>query len=530
LLYNGTKAVTTSNASDPDLIGTFAFSGLPAGSLVVQIEMDGFATTQRSITVPQSQSLDPTPVTTSLGDVTLGKPYDLTVTAVDGGTPIAGVAIVAISQNYGNPYKISGVTQNDGTVVLKGLDLSNNYFITTEQVYDTNGNIMYSQVSCPFTAQNSLANSLTIPLQKASTVDLSVVVTDKGTPIAGVTVSALAYGGQQGTIYGVTGLDGIAVLKGLSLSNINYQIVTNAVLASDGTSYKYSSSMAANYFNPANTSNRTVSIALQTPSDNSSVSIIATNLLTPPASYSYPQFNPSAIKFTTPGGAIKIVFSYPVSLTGAVTASYQNTLVASGSPNDGATITINTVSAALDATGTIMTITNSAPYLIDQTYTFNGGITGMVNGTVQPLDLNNLLGQVSIADNTVTGLNASSFVADNYSGTWDGGTGINTPNIYSQNLVYINFPEYVYGTYRIVSTSVGATTNYPYYSNDANFTPVAVFAARSGGKDAKIVYRQPLYLYMPDSVGSNLSQVTVYLDVTDAFGNSFSGQVTLNVQ
>jgi len=417
LLYNGTKAVTTSNASnDPDLLGTFAFSGLPAGSFVVQIEMNGFATTQRSITVPQS--LDPTPVSANLGDVTLGLPYDLTVTTVDGVTPIAGVAVVAVSQNSGNPYKISGVTQNDGTVVLKGLDLSNNYYINTASVYDTNGNIMYSEASFPFIAQNSQANSLTIPLQKVSTVDLAVVVTYMGTPVAGVAVSALE--GYQGTITGVTGLDGVAVLKGLSLSNTNYQIFTSAVLASDGNSYQYSSSVASNYFNPTNTSNRTISIALQTPSDNSSVSIIATNLLTQPATYSYPQFNPSAIKFTTPDGVIKIVFSYPVSLTGAVTASYPNTLVASGSPNYGAAISINTVSAALDATGTIMTITNSAPYLIDQTYTFNGSITGMVNGTIQPLDLNSLLGQVSIADNTVTGISASTFVTDNYSGTWDG--------------------------------------------------------------------------------------------------------------
>jgi len=70
--------------------------------------------------------------------------------------------------------------------------------------------------------------------------------------------------------------------------------------------------------------------------------------------------------------------------------------------------------------------------------------------------------------------------------------------------------------------------NYP-----VSFTPEAVFAAGLGGKDAKIVYRQALSgIYMPDSVGtgSNLRQVTLYLDVMDVLGNSYSGQVTLTVQ
>jgi len=439
LIANGVKISTKSSASDdPDVAGAFVFTGIsatPNSFHTLKISAPGFATTLINVMV--AGSADNTPVTTSLGSISLGKGFDLTVIATDQGTPVAGVTINA-SQNWNSTLSITSVTDADGKAVLKGLCQELQYTITSAPFYDNNGNLKY--VTSP-----------------------------------------------------------------------NNYISYNA------------------------NSDRTVSLALvRAGRMNDAIQIVASNLLTDGTSYQNYYPYPYNQRVTTPDGVIKLVFNYPVTLSGTVTATYVNDQVASTDPNYGKVIPVMTVSASLDQTDTILTITNSASYLKGQTYTFNGTVTAVVNSRVQTFSLNGVSSnpffsnKVYIADNTATGLTPlSTLKADNFNGR----TGATATTVSSQ--VYVEFPEKVYGTYSVLSTRSGNTTT-PINGATVSFgfaDGSVVYAANFGGADSATVFRLPIYsAYLPDNSATNINEVTIFINATDAEGNNFSNTVTLPVQ
>lgn len=440
LIANGVKISTKSNASDdPDVAGAFVFTGISATSTngsghTLRISAPGFATTLMNIAV--AGSADNTPVTTSLGNISLGKGVDLTVIATDQGTPVAGVTINA-SQNWYSNLSITAVTDADGKAVLKGLCQDAQYMVTSAPFYDGNGNLKY------VTSPNNYIS-----------------------------------------------------------------------------------------YNP--NSDRTVSLALVRVGRNDAIQIVASNLLPDGTSYQNYYPYPYNQRVITPDGVIKLVFNYPVTLSGTVTATYVNDQVASTDPNYGKVIPVTTVSASLDQTGTILTITNSAPYLKGQTYTFNGTVTAVVNSQVQTFSLNGVPfnpyfnNNVYIADNTVTGLTPlSALKADNFNGR-TGATATTVPST-----VYVEFPEKVYGTYSVLSTRSGNATT-PINGATVTFgfaDGSVVYAANFGGADSATVFRLPIYsVYLPDNSATNINEVTIFINATDAEGNNFSKTVTLPVQ
>lgn len=441
LLANGVKMTAKSSASaDPDLAGTFVFNSVSptAHSFghTLKITAPGFATMQRIIDVVGSSNN--TPSTTSLGNIALGKGFDLTVIATDDGTPIAGVTINA-STNWAYDPGITAVTDANGAAILKGLNQEITYGITSAPVYDGAGLLKYVSTSLNQNNYSSLSGqTVSLPLVSATRHD-------------------------------------------------NIQIVGSNLLG-DGT-----------------------------------------------VNYSYPyRPNQSVI---TPDGVIKIVFNYPVTLAAAVTATYVNNLVPSTDPGYGDVISVPTISASLDQTGTILTIVNAVPYQKNQSYTFNGTLTAEVNSLTQFFSLSSVpsnpffASSVYVTDNTATGLSPLTLIkADNFNAT-TGATATTVPESVS-----LEFPEKVYGTYRVLTTkSGGVTTVVDAAAVSFGFANGTIeYAVNSGGADNAVVFRVPTYLTywlsLADNSAANVNEVTINFNVTDAEGNNFSKTVTLPVQ
>lgn len=435
LIVNGVKTTTRSSSSgDPDVAGTFVFSGVTAtgnygASHILRVTAAGFATAEMYVNVVGS--INNAPVTTSLGIIPLGKSFDLTVITTDAGTPVSGVTITATS-NWGNAPNVTAVTDANGVGILKGLNQEVTYHISNAPFYDGNGMLKY---------------------------------------VSSIAGSAGYLGGQI------------------------------------------------------------VSLPLVKATRQDDIEIVASNLLPDGTSYSSDLLNRRVI---TPDGVVKIVFNYPVALSGEVTATYVNNLVASSDPDYGKVISVPTISASLDPTGTILTITNAAPYLKNQTYTFNGTVSAEVNSQTQFFSLGSVswnpyfASSVYVSDTTATGLSSlTELKADNFNGT----SGI-TGTLDSEQ-VYVEFPEKVYGSYTVVAKTVGGAVA---VVNDApvsfDFTDGAmVYAGNVGGGDNVVVFRLPINsLYLADNSSSSVNDVTISFSVTDAEGNNFSKTVTLPVQ
>ena len=436
LIANGEKFTTKSSSStDPDLAGTFVFRHVTAtyyygGWHTLKVRAAGFAAAERPFTVYPSS--DNSPVTTSLGDIALGKGFDLDVIATDNGTPITGVTVIA-STGYGPT--ITAFTNANGVATLQDLDQSASYTISNAPYYDPQGTLQYTASSASIQSYQTLnGRVISLPLVSASW-------------------------------------------------SKNIEIV------------------ASNY-----------------PSDVGDSSF---------GSYREPQS-------MTPEHVIKLIFNYSVTLTENISATYINDQVAKSDPDFGKVIPVPTVSGTLDSTGTILTITNSAPYLANQTYYFSGAVMAEVNSQPQFFKISDLPsngltdGIVYIADNTPTGLNSQTALkADNFNGR----TGATATTLMGS--VYLEFPEKVYGSYRVLSTTSGSTTtttsgnNYSFIFSNGDI----VYASNYGGADNATVFRVPLNgIYMADNSATAPNEVTVSFDVTDLEGNNLSDTVTLPIQ
>jgi len=357
---------------------------------------------------------------------------------------------------------------------------------------------------------------------------VTVIVTDKGIPVPAVVVSAAdQYGSYYGTaISAVTDVNGTAILKGLNQES-TYMIMTAPKYDANGNILYPATTPFYNY-QPQNSA-RTVSISLKPAMRDDAIQIIGSNLLSDGSTTS----NTPNQKVIKSDSIIKIVFNYPVELTGNVSATYLNNLVPSSDPNYGKVLSVTTLSGSLDPTGAIFTVVNSSPYIRNQSYTFVMPIIATVNGQKQAYDFSTtspfFSNPVYVTDDSFSGLSPITTIkADNFNGT-SGATATS-----SSAQVYVEFPEKVFGSYRVISTRNGTTVT-PFSSSSATFgfsDGTMIYASNSGGADGAVVFKLPLYygVYLPDNRADSPSEVTISFDVMDAEGIRFNNTVTLPVQ
>lgn len=443
--------------------------------------------------------------------------------------PIAGAAVTLVS----NGTKVS-VTSNSsadpdlaGTFVFNGV-VPTAYNLGYALTISAPGYALsQSTVPVPVSTDNTPVAVVLGNIELGKGCDVTVIVTDNGTPVPGVLVSASSYYDYVGAaISAVTDANGMALLKDLN-QELSYAFRTAPKYAANGT-ILYPAANLSNSYQPQNSA-RTVAISIAPAMRDDAIGIIDSNLLSD-GSNTYYGTNQRVIKTDS---IIKIVFNYPVELTGPVSASYPNNLIPSADPEYGKVIPVTTLSGSLDQTGTILTVVNSAPYMRNQSYTFTMPIAATVNGRKQSYNFSSsspfFSNPVYVTDDSVSGLSPlTSVKADNFNGT-SGATATS-----SHAPVSVEFPEKVSGSYRVISTQDGAELNsYAYDAYPFGFSAgEMVYASNSGGADGAVVFKLPLYysFYLPDNRPESPSEITIAFDVMDAEGNRFNKTVTLPVQ
>jgi len=254
---------------------------------------------------------------------------------------------------------------------------------------------------------------------------------------------------------------------------------------------------------------------------------------------------------------IILVFNYPVALTGGLNASYVDDLIDPDTNGDGAwdIATGDTgypeekaVSppASLDSTGTILTITPpTAGFPKNKVIDVRGVVTATVNGLTQNAEIDDLANGFSfvyIEDDTTASLSSITDVtADNYNGDDDDTT--------TAANVFLEFPEFVYGTYTVVSTGA-AGSHAAGTETILNSDPVAIptgtdsfvytdgdttSGAGRSGTPAGVFYRVQVDINADSAFTAadqlvDTAEIKIELDATDAVGNRVSGTTTLTVQ
>ncbi len=299
------------------------------------------------------------------------------------------------------------------------------------------------------------------------TFDLAVVVTDEdGTLVEGVTVRAdgpasvctgFDVGGGYATA--VTGSDGIATFSALNQCS-SYIIVAAAFDADADGVYDYQTTTVA--YDGAIDTDTTVSLVLTTAERDDDIATVAeswdsneqASFNTFMANESFPGANGTITLLGTyysigTDDSIKIIFNYPVSL-GDLSVSYVDDLIDPDADDDGAEDTgyddeiLVDVTASMDSTGTILTITPpTAGFERNELIDIEWVVDATVDGATDYLALSM---ELYIEDDTATGLSSTTTItADNYNGDSDGAVAA---------AVVIEFPEYVYGTIRVISEGV----------------------------------------------------------------------------
>lgn len=383
---------------------------------------------------------------------------------------------------------------------------------------------------------------------------LTVLATDAGVPTAGITVRALSNTSTWDFFSAVTGTDGTAQFTDLANGD-KYVICTRPKTDTAGALQFLSSCIptgqdGTNMWDPTD-SNATVALNLTKPMRDDTIQVVGSNTMTiwnaggTGAGAINIEQN-SGAQYTVdgtaggfaikPGQTIIMVYNYPVSVSGAITVSYLQSLVAPTTTGYGNTFLVTTATGAIDATGTVVTLTNSAPWTINNAYMVDGSVTALI-GTQNFISTQNskIGGNFYVVDDSANGLSpTTTLIADNYSGN-TGTTLPTNPN----NPIYVNFPEYVYGTFRVISKATNSTVQTIIADGEANLPAGIItlgtntlnfgsFNTNAPGTANKLVYRVPLG-YLSTNNTTTLNNITVHFDVRDLEGNAFSKTVTLDI-
>jgi hypothetical protein len=507
LVLNGAKYAVRSSASpDPELTGTFSFSDLPSGLHVLKISAAEYAVWQAAVLV--DPSLDGTPHTENLGKIGLGKTFDLNVVTTADGSPLGHVTVLAEangvasdcgSQSYywispfdAGDLEVSVVTDSDGRATFVGLNQCLRYLLVALP-HDGDGNGTYDHTAASAMYEGVTNSDRTVALA------LKAVKRDDAITIVGTNMDRNLR----------------AAFLARNLSDTGPDPGSN--LSVDGAGCVYNL-----YAVPC-----------------------------PPPTIITPDYPNIGVPSIGSRSAFKLVFNYPVSAS-STTVTFLDDLVNPDSDGDDAVdpgFPLRrpvAATVALDATGTILTVTPPlAGFPRDETITV-GPISAIVNGVTTTLNQD-----VYVEDDTSSGLSsATPITADNY------GPSITVPYPpYGSSSVYLEFPEYVTGTYRVVSytTSTGTVTvdsstiqigpsNYysgqPYAGGEMVYTDGSISPACSAcGTGPGVIFRVPVsvaypsgYPYPSPITLADGDRLRVEIDVRDAVGNRLSREFDLTVQ
>jgi hypothetical protein len=480
LIINGNKKTTTTSSSDdPDLTGTFRISGVPGGKHIIKFVMDGYAVVEGSIDIPMTT--DNSPYTTNLGLVELGKSFDLAVLVTADAVPLEGVPVFAQPEGVGDGCS-KPIT--DGAAVFE-------------------------------------------------------------------------YSGAWHETHATTDADGMATLSGLNQCGA-YSVVAPAFDADGDGIYDYVTA-AAGLYDGRNSSDSTITLTLTKTQRDDAINIVDSSFdVYDKASafiYTITDTGPTGERtlrdanfFDKPAtgtaAPIRFVFNYPVSLDGSLNGGirvYQQQLLANpdadGDDSEdigyGVPREVN-VTVSLDSIGTILTITPPEEgFVKNEPILLQGEVTAQVQSNLQHYSLASLADQAYVVDDTDTGLNASTTItADNYNGATNGpGSGTVT-----SGTVYLEFPEIVIGTYRVLqrtarsrNTGVGDLVYTDGAAVDACPAPLPDPGQSSCGTGAGVFYRVPLDAGDVSGANEDGDTLVLYLDVADMEGNRFTSELTLTV-
>lgn len=182
--------------------------------------------------------------------------------------------------------------------------------------------------------------------------------------------------------------------------------------------------------------------------------------------------------------------------------------------------TIQGVTFSLDSTGTILKITPPAADgwpKINSIIKIAGTVTAM-NGS----QIKNLNEEVYIENDTPSGLSQSTVItADNY---------YNGTNNYS-NDIYLEFPEYVYGTLKLEAIKESGSTLWTIcdYNNVFLYRGDLIYTDGTNGLGSGVFFRVRLSNYFNIYLHEN-DMIRIRLDLMDAAGNRFFGTKELTIQ
>lgn len=246
------------------------------------------------------------------------------------------------------------------------------------------------------------------------------------------------------------------------------------------------------------------------------------------------------------GDGLNLFFNMPVT-PDSVTMTYTDNFKALTA----AAVTVEmAVTTALSSDNTLLTVTPTAALTEGQTYTLNGTVTSANAGTADTV--NNLATTSFTVTQTGTGTigNTPSVTVDNLN-YWTNGAVI-TPGdtiTVANGTAFLVFPEPVWGTVRLISTTSGATTTIN------NGTPVAItgqavtYHVLAASNDAATASNTrggnmatgPVFLFdlaaagiAPGTVADNTTAVpqsyTLGIDAYDADGNTLVIDASYQVQ
>jgi len=488
---------------------------------------------------------------------------------IDGSTraPI-GNATVSLIYNGGKAVTTTNPTTDadlTGSFVFGGIPAGSHTI-----KFEATGYATLQQTVTVFQSADNTPLTVNLGLVALGTsFDLTVLVTDVGTALAGVSVfaepdatsedcykfgdfveqSLFDNSAPGAEISGVTGSNGEVVLSGLN--RCTHYLIVAPYQTVGSTTY-----ITVARDHEGSNSDDTITLALQLADRDDSISIIAGSsdrLLdggyVTTRNITDTDVDPGTNYSTggTGGGItpllstqpLKVVFNYPVSLSGPVNYSFLDDLISpvSGAdtldPNFPVFVDDVAVVGSLDSTGTVLTVNPpTGGFPINEIVNLNfSTVSAIVNGVLQTyngLGSNNFY----VADDTATGFSSTTaLLADNYNGDAAGaGTGSGD--------VFLVFPEYVQGSIRIISVTHGTTvtiinggSSFPGTSSgDVVYTEVSADSTvcPTCGSVTGTSYR--INLGQPGGAFADDDEIEVAVDLTDVEGNHLITQVALTVQ
>lgn len=521
------KAKTGADDADTTLFneaGMWKIAGVPTGETDtgyrVRIAATGYATVQTNCLFSGggvAPSRDNTPIAEDLGDILLPRGVDVTVNLSNNGAVVASCPVFAVPGASAEPAGSAG----QGTTVLAGVEVS-----------------------------------------------------------------------------GTTDTSGQATLAGLN-PFIAYTIVAPAC-DSDGDNI-YDTHTATFAVDSFIDSNLQINIAVHSSARDDAIALVDTNAtLITDTSAAGAGFAFSSLVDTVfgegGGGAVfgtddllsmgkaanlVLVFNYPVAIASApgIGFDFTNNLVTlTGVTGFPLPSTVD-ATCTLSANSTVLTCDPASDLVNNEIYFVTGSVTASEPDNVNASVANEVLNLSDLDDDgTLDGglyifvdsawSDTASPTADNYNATNAGGAG-------NSDLVYLEFPEFVYGTWEVISTTSGTvattlvgvgcrgnlhtTASFLFEGNDpdtagvltgsaSDATTLATGSAEAAGcastsscPGTAVRYRVPLTaaagtcsaggdLNLTDHLTATPQTVTVFIDATDVDGNRRQGEFALSIQ